>query len=418
MIMYRTLSFLTAFAVGLLLLGAPGAWAQEKTLKFAVIYDFTKAYTFGTPQMAQGIKDIADIYNLDGGIEGHKIEIATIDHGNEPQRGIENYERQKREGAILFDFLSTPVSRAVLPRAMKDGNVMLQMLTGRSDAADGTTFPWIFPISPTYWAQAANIIKYISDEAGGDPKGKKVAFLYIDFPFGQEPIAVFEELSQKLGYDLKLFPYPLPGNDQSAAWTQIRRYQPDWVVHWGFGGLHVIMAREAKRNGFPLSKIITVNWLNEVDINNIGAAEAKGLKRSDTVSSGTNPAPIKDILARLYDKGKGNGDRKWVGDYYYNVGVAAYLTAFEAARIGLKTFGAPLTPEKFKRGFESIQNFDANGMMAPITITSSDHQGGGLSRIGEWDGEKWVPRSNWQAAYENIVWKLIKKHSSEFREGS
>jgi ABC-type branched-subunit amino acid transport system substrate-binding protein len=64
------------------------------------------------------------------GLEGHPIEIVVQDHGNEPQRGIECYERLKREGVMVFDTLSTPVSRAVLPRIMKDGNILIQSLVG------------------------------------------------------------------------------------------------------------------------------------------------------------------------------------------------------------------------------------------------------------------------------------------------
>ena len=392
------------------------AVAQEKVIKVAVIYDLTKAYACCTPTMAQGIKDHADVVNLRGGIEGHKVDVIVVDHGNEPQRGIEHYERLNRDGAVTFDFLSTPVSRAVLPRALKDHQVMIQMLTGRADATDGTTYPWIFPLAPTYWAQAANIVQYIADQAGGDPKGKKVAFLYIDYPFGQEPIPILEELSKRLGFDLGLFPYPLPGNDQSGAWTKIRRYQPDWVIHWGFGALHVLMAREAMRNGIPMEKLITVNWISNLDVQNMGGVAAKGLKRSDTVSLGTEPQPIRDILADLYDKGKGNGDRKWVGDYYYNVGVAAYATVFEGMRIALQTFGPPLTSEKLKKGLESLKDFDARGMMPAITLTPSDHQGGGQTRISMWDGEKWIPQSNWMAAYDDLVWRIVKQHAAEFRK--
>ena len=104
----------------------------------------------------QGVKDYADLLNAKGGIEGQPIEIVAQDHGNEPQRGIECYEKLKREGVMMFDFLSTPVSRAVLPRAMADGNVMLQSFAGRGDAIDGDVFKWIFPIGPTYWSQVAN----------------------------------------------------------------------------------------------------------------------------------------------------------------------------------------------------------------------------------------------------------------------
>ena len=390
------------------------AQAPANTVRFALCYDLSKSYTFVTPQIAQAAKDYADILNAKGGLEGKQIEILVQDHGNEPQRGIECYEKMKRDGVLVIDTLSTPVSRAILPRAMKDGTILLQSLVGRGDAIDGDTFKWVFPIGPTYWGQAANNIQYIKDQAKGNVKGKKVAFLYIDYPFGQEPIGVLKSIAAKEGIDLQLFPHPLPGNDQAGAWSQIRRFNPDWIIHWGFSNMHVVASREMKRNGISMDKYIAVNWLNEVDINNIGADVAKGLKRGTNVLGGTGHPLIQQILKDLYDKNKGNGDRKNVNDVYYNTGLAMYSVAFEGARLAIKNEGWPLTAEKMKKGFESLRNFDANGLMAPMTVTAKDHGGGGKTRIEMWDGTKWIPQTDWIAAYTDIVGEVVKEQAAEF----
>ena len=46
-----------------------------------------------------------------------------------------------------------------------------------------------------------------------------------------------------------VYPNPMPGRDQAAVWTQIRRYNPDWVITWNLSAMHVAAAREMKRNG-------------------------------------------------------------------------------------------------------------------------------------------------------------------------
>ena len=149
-------------------------------------------------------------------------------------------------------------------------------MAGRGDAVDGDVFKWVFPIGPTYWGQASNDIEYIKQKSGGNLKGVKIAFLYVDYPFGQEPIGILKTLAAKEGFDLQLFPYPLPGNDQASAWTQIRRFNPDWIVSWSLSNMHVIASREMKRNGIPIDKYIAVNWMNEVDIGNIGRGCGQG----------------------------------------------------------------------------------------------------------------------------------------------
>ena len=405
-------------SLGLALSSAQPALAQAQPIKFALCYDLSKAYTAATPQFAQGARDYAQLLNLKGGIEGHPVEILVQDHGNEPQRGIECYEKMKREGAIAFDFMSTPVSRAVLPRAIKDGNVMVQSFVGRGDAIDGDVFKWAFPIGPTYWGQAANDIHYIKTKSNNTLKGVKVAFVYPDYPTGQEPIPVLKTLAAREGFDLQLFPHPMPGNDQAAAWTQIRRFNPDWIISWNIVGMHDIAVREMKRNGIPIDKYISNNWLNEVNIANIGADAAKGLKRATNVVGGQEHPLIQQIIKELYDKGKGSGDRKHLNDVFYNTGMAIYSSFFEGARLAIKQYGWPLTPDKMKRGLESLKNFDADGLIAPVTVTAKDHGGGGKTRIDMWDGAKWAPQTGWFSAYDDVIWELVKKESAEFAKTS
>ena len=336
------------------------------------------------------------------------------DHGNEPQRGVECYEQLKREGVFLFNFLSTPVTNAVLPRAMKDGNIVLQSFVGRGDAVDGEVFDWIFPVGPTYWQQAANDVAFIKNQMGGDLSDAKIGFIYLDYPFGQEPIEILKTLSEKEGFELKLYPVPLPGSDQASAWTQIRRDKPDYVISWILAGGHVVASKEMKRNGFPIDRYLSVNWLNEVDINNIGAEAAKGILRGTNVAGGQEVPLVKTMLETFYAKGEGSGPESLVRDVYYNTGLAIFSVGLEAARVAIEKNGSPLTPESMKAGFESIEDFDANGLMAPVTVTPEDHGGGGKTRVEQWDGSTWVPLTDWSADYTDVVWEVIKESSSKF----
>lgn len=402
---------LIALAAGL---GSTAANAEGDPLRFGLCYDLTKAYTFVSPQLSQAAQDLAALTNLKGGIEGRKIEIVLQDHGNEAQRGIECYERLKRDGIFVFDFMSTPVANALMPRSLKDGNIQITSLTGRSDAVDGSVFKTIYPLGPTYWGQAANDIAYIKEQSGGSLKDVKVGFVYFDFPFGQEPIRVLEALAKVEGFDLQLFPVPMPGTDQSAVWSQVRRANPDWILGWMFSNGQVVAAREMRRNGIPLTKYLSSNWLNEVDLGNIGFEEAAGVKRGTNVAGGQDFPIIQEIITELYDKGKGSGDRKLVNDVYYNAGLAVYSAVFEGARKAITEFGPDFTAQSMKAGLESIRDYDANGLFAPISITAEDHGGGGKTRIEMWDGKKWVPQTEWLSAYDDVIWGIVKEYSAKF----
>lgn len=401
--------------LGLVALLTGAASAQDRTVKFGFPVDYTKVYTFVTEEWIQGSVDYLQLMNLKGGVGGYTFEWLVTDTGNEPQRGIEAYERFKREGASIFNFVSTPVSRAVLPRAMQDGTIVLMPFHGRSDVADGSVFPRAFSLGANYWSQAAVIVKYIADQSGGDLKGKKIGFVHIDSPFGREPIPVLEALSKRLGFELALFPYPSPGNEQSATWAQVRRLRPDWVVLWGAGNGQPVSIREAIRSGIPLDHVLSVMWLAEKDMQVVGAQQGKGLLRFEAAVPGRDTTVVREILTEVYQKaGKGYGKVENVGSTYYMVGIASVAPVVEAIRIARQKSSEPLRPDRISQALETLKDFTGGGAFAPITLSAKDHEGGGVGRISQWDGSRWVPRTDWYSAYRDVVWEQVKKSAEEF----
>ena len=57
---------------------------------------------------------------------------------------------------------------------------------GRTDAVNGSVFPYAFPLVTTYQMQASAIIKFIKEKLGGDLTGKKIVYLYHDSAYGKE----------------------------------------------------------------------------------------------------------------------------------------------------------------------------------------------------------------------------------------
>ncbi|SMO40293.1 ABC transporter substrate-binding protein [Paracoccus laeviglucosivorans] len=400
----RKLALTTALVVGV----AGPIHAEE--IKFGLLQDFTAVYTFVTGQYNQGQQDYLRLVNEEGGIGGNTFTAIVRDTGNQPQRGIEAYNRAKEEGAILFDFLSTPVSAAILDQAQSDKNVVITPAHGRGDASDGTVFPYVFPMMATYWAQAANLVEYMKQTGGLE--GKKIAIVHIDSPFGREPGPILQALSEQEKFEFKAFPYASPGNEQSSAWSEVRRYRPDYVMIWGAGGGQAVSVRTAIQNGIRPEQIHSVIWLAETDAANVGP-QMKGVKRFEATASGMDHPIIQRINEKVIAPGKGSGETANVGNSYYNLGVATMAVAVEAARLGAEG-GATINGDALKAGFEKIAGYDAEGLMPAITITGADHQGGGAGRVSEWDGEKWVPVSEWHAAYPDLVRKVIEESASHY----
>ncbi len=397
---------------------ARSAHAQDtRLIKFGACQDFTVVYTFVTAEYSQGQRDYLTLVNERGGVNGFKFSLDIVDHGNAPQRGIEAYERFKREGVIMVDPLSTPVSRALVPRAMADKLSMVTWFSGRSDAADGSAFPYVMPLSPSYWSQATVLIDYMAKQDKGGLNGKKVAIIHIDTPFGREPIPLLHVLAKRYGFELQTYPYPPPGTEQSAVWTQLRRAKPDWMLIWGAGAGQMASMKEAARNGLPYDRIASVVWLSESEMNIVGAESVKGVLKFEGVAGGKEPKVIQAISNEVIAKGKGAGKPEIVGTTYYNMGVMASAIMAEGIRLAIdKNPKGPITAENVNEGLRSIKNFSADGLMPPLTITKTDHQGGGRGRVAQWDGKRWVAKSDWVNADQDVVWQMIRASSDDFKK--
>jgi branched-chain amino acid transport system substrate-binding protein len=409
-------TFVTGTAAATLAaLGTP-AGAQEKVIKFGMPQDFTRVYTFVTAEYSQGQRDYITLVNERGGVNGYRILAEVTDHGNDMPRAIEAYERFKREGAVLIDPLSTPVARGLVTRALEDKINMVTAFSGRSDAADGTAFPYVMPLSPNYWTQAGVIVDFFRQQ-DKDLKGKKIVFVHIDTPFGREPIPILQALGQKLGFDLQMFPYTPPGNDQAAIWPQVRRARPDWVLFWGAGVGQTTALSEAVRNGLAMDRLSSSVWLSESDMEVVGKDAVKGVIKFEAAAGGRGPKVIDAILKEVVGKGKGAGPEGKVGTSYYNMGVMMGAIMVEGVRKAFeKAPGGPITGPWLNEGLRSISNFDAEGLMPAMTVSKEDHQGGGRGRIVRWDGSKFVPQTDWFTANQDIVWAEIRKYSEEFKK--
>ncbi len=394
------------------------AFAQQgKTILFSAPMDFTKVYTFVTSEYSQGQRDYISLVNGRGGIGGYTITLDVSDHANDQPRAIEAYERGKSQGAVLIDPLSTPVARALVPRVLEDKINMVTAFSGRSDAADGAAFPYVFPLSPNYWTQAGLLIDFFKQQDGGSLQGKTICFVHIDTPFGKEPLPILEKLAAKEGYKLQAFPYTPPGNDQSAIWPQVRRARPDWVVFWGAGVGQTVALTEAARNGLDMSRVSGSVWVSESDMDVVGRDQTVGVLKVEPCASGREPKIIQDILTEVVGAGKGAGPENKVGTAYYNYGVMLAALMLEGVRRAVEIApDGPVTGEWLNAGLSSITDFTAEGMIPPTTITPEDHQGGGMARIARWTGEKFEPATDWFSANQDVVWEEVRKYSEEFKK--
>ncbi len=389
----------------------------------------TGAYAPNGVPLANGQLDYFNLINeRDGGIGGVRILVEECDTAYDPEKGIACYERLKDRGATgaaVFSPFSTGIAYALVERATADRIPLLTLGHGRSDAADGAVFPYVFPLPATYWSQASAMVAYIADAEGGDLADKTLALVHHDSPYGREPIRTLEALSEDLSFALLRFPVAHPGLEQKTTWVNIaERDRPDWVLLWGWGVMNATALREAAAAGYPVNRIIGNPWAAaEVDVAAAGAS-AQGYRAANFHGSGADFDVHQDILEVLYDAGRGAGERSDVGGVLYNRGVVNAAIVTEAIRRAQALHGVrPLTGEEVRDGFEALDlsaprlaELGLAGLIQPITLSCADHEGGGPIFIQEWDGAGWRSASPWLPPMHDVVRPLIEASAGRYAE--
>jgi branched-chain amino acid transport system substrate-binding protein len=191
-----------------------GAFAQAKEQYLPVLSYRTGPYAPNGTPTANGIVDYYKLVNARGGINGVKLLFEECETGYDTARSVECYERLKGKngGATLIHPWSTGATFALTEKAPADKIPLITTGYGRSESADGTIFKWNFPLLGTYWVAADAIIQAIGKKEGGMDKlkGKKIALVYHDSPFGKEPIPLLQERSKMHGFELQLLPVTHP----------------------------------------------------------------------------------------------------------------------------------------------------------------------------------------------------------------
>ena len=404
------------------------AVAQAKEQFFPVLVYRTGAYAANGNPWANGYVDYLKLVNAKGGINGVKLSFEECETAYATDRGVECYERLKGKGATVFQPLSTGVTFALTEKAPVDKIPLITAGYGRSESQDGSVFTWNFPLLGTYWVGADVAIQYIAKQAGGldKLKGKKIALVYHDSPFGKEPIPALQERAKMHGFELQLLPVAHPGVEQKATWLQIRQSKPDNVLLWGWGVMNSTALKEAQATGYPREKMTGIWWAGaEPDVKDVGAG-AKGYNALALQHSAEpNAKVVKDMLGMVHAKGQGTGPKEEVGSVLYMRGMLSAMLSVEGVRKAQERYGKGkvMTGEQTRWGLENL-NLDQKtldgmgfaGVMRPVQTSCLDHMGASWVRIQTWDGAKWVPANDWYQADEKLLRGMVMNASRKYAE--
>ena len=409
-------------------LGTPPAQAQAKEQFFPLLAYRTGPYAPNGTPWANGKQDYIKMINArDGGINGVKIIYEECETGYATDRGVECYERLKNKngGASLIDPQATGITFALTEKAPHDKIPLLTLGYGLAASQDGMAFPWNFELMGSYWTAMDILIQHIGKLEGGldKLKGKKIALVYHDSPFGKEPIPVLQERAKMHGFEVQMLPVTAPGLEQKATWLQVRQSKPDYVLLWGWGVMNSTALKEAQATGYPREKMYGVWWSGaEPDVKDVGQG-AKGYNALALNTSGQSPKVIQDILKYVHAKGQGTGPKDEVGSVLYTRGVVIQALAIEAVRRAQERYGKGkvMTGEQVRWGLENLAIDDKKlaalgltGVIQPLSTSCADHMGSHSARIQTWDGAKWNMSTDFIQADETLLKPMVKVAAEKY----
>ncbi|MDE0984831.1 MAG: ABC transporter substrate-binding protein [Yoonia sp.] len=405
-----------------------GTLAAGPALAELVIPDLsyrTGPYAAGGTPVSDGYQDYFNMLNArDGGVGGEMFRIIECETGYNTEKGVECYESTKGEGALIYQPLSTGITYQLIPKVTADGIPLHTMGYGRTSAANGEVFNWVFNYPANYWDAASVMVNYLLDENGGSLDGKNIALVYHNSAYGKEPIRTLENLSAQYGFELTQLAVDHPGQEQKSQWLQIRRERPDYVLMWGWGVMNQVAVQEAANIGFPMENFIG-NWWAGAEHDVIPAGDAANGYKSLNMNRIDASLPVfDDIRTLVHDAGNAAGDGSNIGTVLYTRGMYAAMLAAEAVATAQGIHGvAAITPAMMRDGMEALDitaaRMEELGManIGPeFSVSCQDHGGSGLGIVQQWDASAgaWVALTDYIAPDDAVTLPLIMEDSAAF----
>ena len=366
-------------------------------------------YAAGGSGFYGGIIDYFNLLNMrDGGVNGVKITWSECETGYEVEKGIECYQRMKNHvpPPSVWTPLSVGISYAMNEKVTADKVPLTTINHGQIETADGSVYPYMFPLIQTPLSETNAMLQYIGQQSGGMDKlkGKKVVILYHGSPYGKEAVPSWEKYGKEYGFDVKSIEVPHPGAEQSSQWLEIKRYKPDFVILRGWGLMNPVALKTARRTGYPVTQIVGNVWSNSEDDAKPAGDAAIGYTAITTQIAGTKSPILQEIVDKVYGAGKGDlADKSRIGSVYHNLGIVNAMLTIEAMKIAQKKFGnRPLTGDEMRYGFEHLkmtpedtEKVGAKDLFHSINVTCKDHEGEGWAIFHRWDGKEYKAVTDW-----------------------
>jgi branched-chain amino acid transport system substrate-binding protein len=396
MTMFASLRFLAVLLVAASL-GSGVALAEKKYGPGASDTEIKIGQTmpYSGPASAYGTIGKAEaayfkMINEQGGINGRKINLVSLDDGYSPPRTVEQIRRLVEEEEVLFTFqtLGTPPNTAIHKYMNAKKVPQLFVATGATKWGDPEHYPWTMGWQPPYQHESHIYAKYILK----NKPNAKIAILYQNDDYGKDYLKGFKDGLGDKAASMIVAEVSYEVSDPSID-TQIVSLQASGADTF-FNITTPKFAAQAIRKAYDIGWK-PQQFLNNVSISIATVLQPAGLEKSvGLISSGY----IKDPNDPSWKDEKATKDYLAFMKKYYPDGapedinnVYGYSVAQTLVPV-LKQCGDDLTRENIIRQAANLKDLELPMLLPGIRINTSptDFYPIEQAQLIRFDGKTWV----------------------------
>jgi ABC-type branched-subunit amino acid transport system substrate-binding protein len=385
-----------ATAVVVLAVAAPGpAMAQSTPGVSATEIKIGQTMPYTGPVAAfsalgKGEVGYFKMINDQGGINGRKINLISLDDGYVPPKTLEQTRKMVEQDGVSFIFSSIgTASNTAIQKYLNDRKIP-QLFVGSGAAKFGNykDFPWTTAgVQATFRADARIYTKHILNE---NPNAK-IAILYQHDDFGRDYVnGVKDVLAEK--YDKVVTEATYEFTDATVD-SQVVQLQSS-------GATALIVAATPKFAAQAIRKVFDIGWKPMFFMTNVGVWV-------NTVINPAGPEKSVGMMSSVYVKDPGSQAwdndpamqeyKAWMKKYMPSDDISDqnFVNSYNTAMVlvqALKQAGNDLSRESIMKQALSIKDFPLPMMLPGITVNTgpTDHFPIDQMQLMRWDGKSWV----------------------------
>lgn len=373
---------------------AEGRGVTKDTIQVGMILVKTgPVAALGLPE-GWGVQDTFNEVNGSGGINGRKINFIWEDDQFKTPLAISAFNKLIFRDKVLSIVTGGGTPQTIALFDLIDKHQVVNIPNALADEMFMPHRPYVFILGATYETQIELMFDYIMNDLKA--KNPRIAVVYAETEFGKKGLEAARKRAAQYGVKLvSELVLNIGSVDASSEVLSLKKDNVEYVVTCNLVPPIITFLKTAEKYDYwPTT--FGINWScddmvvracktaakNYIGVNCVGGWEddSPGMKRVRELAKKNDRDPSK-MLTSLYTMGVA------VGTIYAE---------------GMKRAGQDLTPESFKKGLETLKDFDTGGIVPPVTYTPESHAPTKVSRLYRAAPDKgvMVPITDWRTPKE------------------